>query len=80
LAERELSPQVARWAAFNGCDDVLVEDDHVDLADPPGAETARARHACPEGASAELWTIAGGPHSATLCALGPRRPGGKGFF
>ncbi|MFO0675256.1 MAG: PHB depolymerase family esterase [Polyangiaceae bacterium] len=54
---------VAFWAAKNGCDGALVETGtKIDITQQPGSETTVARHACPNGGGAELWSIDKGTH------------------
>jgi poly(3-hydroxybutyrate) depolymerase len=55
---------VARWAEINGCEATATEGDPLDLAwDLIGEETYPMRHdGCPEGVSADLWTIQYGSH------------------
>ena len=55
---------VARWAEYNGCEGTATEGAPLDLAwDLPGEDTYPSRHdGCPEGVSADLWTIQYGSH------------------
>ncbi len=59
---------VARAAVRNGCGSALVPSGQTfDLdASLSGQETRVARHACPKGLDAELWTIEGGGHMPKL--------------
>ncbi|MGB0591510.1 MAG: hypothetical protein ACPGU1_17690 [Myxococcota bacterium] len=55
---------MARWAEYNGCEGTATEGAPLDLAwDLPGEDTYPSRHdGCPEGVSADLWTIQYGSH------------------
>ena len=61
---------VAQWAATNGCREVPVAGDSLDLVtNLGGTETAVTRHTdCEPGGAAELWAIQGGSH---VPAIGP---------
>ena len=55
---------VARWAEYNGCEATATEGGPLDLAwSLPGVDTYPLRYdGCPEGVSADLWTIKYGSH------------------
>ncbi len=59
---------VTRWAAHDGCAELATQGEPIDLdSSLTGAETAVDRYAgCTDGATVELWTIAGGSHVPTL--------------